>query len=195
MWAAPAWQRFEVRDSDQKIDLIPEGSAEWWYGGERISSGEGWGSAGRQKHNGRFYAANELYRSSRYAEAVEQYIEALRVESANPEILYWRGRSYLLTGREAEALADFEEVVERSPHHADAHLNLAYLADRRGDWDRCIDHLDKAISLKPDRGDAYGRRGRCYYYKGDLESSFKDAERGCALGDQNSCRALQSLRK
>lgn len=109
-----------------------------------------------------------------YAEAVECYTKALKL---NPDFLTCyvsRGKVYTTIGEVDRALEDYDTVIKRDPvydeiyyHRADAYLN-------KGDVDKAIDDLTKEIELNPPHINAYCTRGIAHCAKGNLDPAIKD---------------------
>jgi TolB-like protein/Flp pilus assembly protein TadD len=73
----------------------------------------------------------------------------------------------LSTGRNDEAIADFERARALDPSWADADVGLGWVHLRLGQFDKSIEYLDKAIRLSPyDRGIPYWYGGKAQAYFG-----------------------------
>ena len=75
------------------------------------------------------------------------------------------------------AIEDYNQVVERMPHHpdyADVYVNrgLAYCA--KGDFDLGIEDLTSAVQLRPGYAIAQRFRGVIYYHKGEIVRAIDD---------------------
>lgn len=80
-----------------------------------------------------------------------------------------------------EAEATVRRAVEIDPTRVTAYVYLAWIASRRGDPARAIEHLSRAIALDPMRPDLYGRRAMIHLREGQLDSAVMDASHAIEL--------------
>ena len=85
-------------------------------------------------------AAIEL-RSNQPGKAIDLLQTAAPFERSYPEVVYLRGVAYLAAGRSADAITEFQKVIDHQgaywgPRYPLAHLGLARAAVRAGDLDR-----------------------------------------------------------
>jgi tetratricopeptide (TPR) repeat protein len=96
-----------------------------------------------------------LQRSGRYDLAVEIYAALVRDEPDNAEALARFGGALLASGREAQAQTVLEQALERDSGNVAAHLALANLYLRRGDYAAGWPHYRwrwRARDAQPRRG-------------------------------------------
>jgi len=76
----------------------------------------------------------------------------------------------------ARAQADFEQAVKEDPGFAEAHNNLAFCLRKQGsaNFQKSLEHYDKAIALKPGLAAAYEYRGVLYTEMGRKADAEKD---------------------
>lgn len=97
-----------------------------------------------------YEAANRYFEDGYYERAFEHYEEALQ---ENPQLLpAMRGqaRSLMQMGKNAEALAIFDEVIYREPNFAPSYANRGILHDRMGQYEKAIADYEKALQLDPE---------------------------------------------
>jgi tetratricopeptide (TPR) repeat protein len=87
----------------------------------------------------------------KYDEALVHYQRALRARPSSPEARYQIGLVYLMTGREAEALALIEGVVKDVPDFLEGHATLTRLYYRLGRKDDAERHRAIADELRARR--------------------------------------------
>jgi tetratricopeptide (TPR) repeat protein len=94
--------------------------------------------------------ANRRYRGRDLEGALHDLTQALRLDSEDTQIRFFRGRIYFELGRYAEAIEDFEEIARLDPEFK----------------------LDQKYFL------AYAERARQRFNNGDMESALSDFEKG-----------------
>src|SRR5882757_8977712 len=101
----------------------------------------------------------ELLEDGDFEHATEPLAEAARRAPEKSSVREALGRAYYRAGRFAQAVVEFEAVVET--HHVDdyAHFCLGRALSKTGEKDRARHHLALASNLRPDRRDyRYYRR-------------------------------------
>jgi tetratricopeptide (TPR) repeat protein len=100
-----------------------------------------------------FFLAESLYEQGLTEEGVEQYEEAIRLNTTYQFEAHTNlGFALATAGRLAEALPHFEEAVRLNPGLASAHLNLAEDLERLGRTDEANAHYAAAVRLDPRLG-------------------------------------------
>src|SRR5882724_4934958 len=125
-------------------------------------------AAGRvaQLNTGRLRPLSEVFRRERI------------VDQADPA--YRNGLESLWLGNYDNALAYFENAVNKNPKRADAWIQVGYCKVKQGKNDEAIRAYQQALRLKPDSGDLRNKLGDAYYYAGRLEDAiacYKEAAR------------------
>ena len=59
------------------------------------------------------------------------------------------GKQLMNDGKQDEAVAKLNEVLESDPEHVLTHLTLCRLLSQMGQHDKAIEHGEKAVSLDP----------------------------------------------
>ena len=95
----------------------------------------------------------ELLEDGSFEQAAEPLAEAARRAPEKSSVREALGRAYYRSGRFADAVAEFEAVVET--HHVNdyAHFCLGRALTKIGQTSRARHHLALASNLRPDRGD------------------------------------------
>jgi tetratricopeptide (TPR) repeat protein len=95
----------------------------------------------------------ELLEDGSFEQAAEPLAEAARRAPEKSSVREALGRAYFRLGRFADAVAEFEAVVEA--HHVNdyAHFCLGRALTKVGQTSRARHHLALASNLRPDRGD------------------------------------------
>lgn len=85
--------------------------------------------------------------------------DAVYVETEDPEFL--TGQELVAGGRDAEALAVFQEIIRRHPNDApESNMEAGLIAFRRNNFPLAIYHFSQVLSLRPDAGSVAQKRVR-----------------------------------
>lgn len=93
----------------------------------------------------------------------------------------------------ADALADLEQVVKKSPDNVYAHFNRGYLLASTGDHTGALSAYSRAVTLKPDMGEAYYNRGLVYLQLGNRALGIADLSKAGELGILPSYNVLKRM--
>jgi len=107
-----------------------------------------------------------LFNQGRTAEAVEHYLEALRIkpdlEAAHNNL----GNALLKQGRTAEAIEHYLKALRIKPDFERAHNNLGNALLKQGRTAEAIEHYLEALRIKPDFVDAHYNLGNTLLKQG-----------------------------
>ena len=108
----------------------------------------------------------------RVAEAMENYRQALKINSAYEDALNNLG--YALAGQKkyAEAIPLYQAALRVRPKHAEVHNNLGNALSETGKIDEAIQHYLIALEQKPDHADAHNNLGIALAMKGRLDEAI-----------------------
>ena len=129
---------------------------------------------------------NMLRGREKYAEAAEQYSEAIErlgePSRGDWTLFYFRGIAYERTKQWQKAEADFEKALELYP---DQPLVLNYLGyswvDMGMNLEPALDMIRKAVELRPNDGYIVDSLGWAYYRLGRYEDAVRELERAVEL--------------
>jgi tetratricopeptide (TPR) repeat protein len=65
---------------------------------------------------------------------------------------------------------------------AATYVNRAVVRTNAGNFDRALQDLERAESLKPEFGEIYASRGNVYFYQSSFEAALAEHDRGIAVG-------------
>ena len=132
-----------------------------------------------------------LFEKGNFADAVEHYNEAIRL---NPDYSYpyhSRGIVYRAQGQYQPAIEDFNSAIRINPDFAQFYYNRGSTYYDIGRYQIAIEDFNEAARLQPDFANAYLGRGAAYINQGKTEEGCTDAQKACALGN---CQLLMSAR-
>jgi tetratricopeptide (TPR) repeat protein len=88
-------------------------------------------------------------RLSNYAEAIQDYTQALTIEPNNPLTRAARGWAYLATAADQLALHDFEQATQLNPENGDAYNGRGYARVKLGQYRQAIGDAEAALKRGP----------------------------------------------
>lgn len=103
------------------------------------------------------------------------------------EVYYYRATSHLaksfihLADEMDLAIADLNRVIEINPNYADAHRTLGWAYQLKGETEKALGILNKAIALSPDDVLLLLQRGEVYAANGALTSASQDCKHALEL--------------
>jgi tetratricopeptide (TPR) repeat protein len=85
-------------------------------------------------------------------------------QGIEPVQVFNQGVHLMRSKRFAEAQAKFQQALVLNPNFAEAHNDLAYSLRKQGpqNYEKALEHYNKAIQLKPNLAEAYEYRGALY---------------------------------
>jgi tetratricopeptide (TPR) repeat protein len=102
-------------------------------------------------------------------------IESGNLRKADVAIAYHlRGADYLKTGREDEAIADFDHALALNPSLSTVYNDRAIAFRRKGDFTRAFADYSEAIKLMPNVDSFYLNRGLAYAKNRQWEEAIAD---------------------
>jgi tetratricopeptide (TPR) repeat protein len=118
-----------------------------------------------------------LARASRLAGKSEASLAALqRAAMISPGGLSQQeayARGLIEAGREAEAYAQYREILERWPHNTDALVNYGLLAQRLGHNDEAIDNWERAVDMDPAQTNAQLYLAQALDQRGEAQAAAR----------------------
>lgn len=112
--------------------------------------------------------------SGRYAEAIMDFDEAIRLNPKNEYTFANRGNYKARIGRYDEALADYDEAIRLNPRFALAYINRGRVKALLGRYEETIADCNEAIRLNPKAAIAFSNRGAAKVRLGRYEEAIAD---------------------
>jgi tetratricopeptide (TPR) repeat protein len=107
--------------------------------------------------------------------------------------VYFKQREY------DKAIPDFDKVIALTPNSAKAYAGRGMCYSRNNRFKAAITDLTQALRLNPGfprdlKGVIHGHLGKSLLAEGSLQQAKHHSLIACKLGNQGSCKALQSPR-
>jgi tetratricopeptide (TPR) repeat protein len=104
----------------------------------------------------------QLMRAGKHADALAQAERYLVVRPRDPQMRFLRGVIQTESGRIAEAMATYTELVREYPELAEPYNNLAVLHAAQNDFEKAREALQMAIRVNPAYATAHANLGDVY---------------------------------
>lgn len=136
----------------------------------------GWlGSAPALAQSASVSRGYSLLLENRVGEAVTAFQQAVQANPNDVDALVGLGIAYRRAGRDAEALATYQRVLELDPDNRLALSTIGLLGTFRPQWQPLgIQALNRLLQLDPDNLEARARRAELFYYQGLFSQSLAD---------------------
>ncbi len=124
----------------------------------------------------------EIHCARRDAEAARKLCERYgKSQAESPDWLYLMGRVLETEGAYEEAMAHYEQAIERNPDHRQGLFRLAMNCDLNGDDDRAVSLYERCAGLKPTSVGALINLGVLYEDGGNYEGAMECYKRVLAI--------------
>ncbi len=131
------------------------------------------------------------------AEAVPEYLAAIRLAGSYAPLHSDLAAAYELLGRNDEAVAEYRVALSLDPRSVDALNGIARVLIERGQFDEARHHLEQARELDVDQALTYANLASLAVKTGDFAGGLAYAERGLLLNPRLylcDLRAAEALR-
>ena len=124
---------------------------------------------------------NRAVEEGRQQDAIDEYSNAIKLDSNCAGAYYNRGNVYDDLGQEEKAIKDYDKAIELDSNYAGAYNNRGIVYYNLGQEERAIKDYDKAIELDPNDAKAYNNRGNVYDDLGRHDNAIKDYDKAIEL--------------
>ena len=114
-----------------------------------------------------------LDKQGRTEEAVEHYLQALRVMPDYVKAHYNLGNALYKQGRTEEAVEHYLQALRLKPDYAEANNSLGVALDRQDRTEEAIERYLQALRLKPDYAEAHNNLGVALDKQGRIEEAIE----------------------
>jgi len=134
-----------------------------------------------------------------YAQALEMYNQATRMDSTQGDVFYNRGLTLNKINRNEAAIQDFTKALHLMPYKDSVVLaarGYAYLQAKQ--YRKSLADYERYLTLKPNDPTALHNRGVDHFYLGDTQQALADIRRAIALKPdyeeaKNNLRQLEKV--
>lgn len=127
-----------------------------------------------------------LFKGGRIDQAIEEYLEALRIEPNFAEARYNLGITLVQKGNFKGAIREYRKAIADYPQYAKAYLSLGSALDELNKLDEAMACYRKAIEIQPDLAEAHNNLAVDLYLKGDYAGAWKEVR----LARKYGCRPI-----
>ncbi|WP_254509914.1 tetratricopeptide repeat protein [Anatilimnocola floriformis] len=106
--------------------------------------------------------------------ALEDFQQAITLDSTKWKAYHNRGVSLGLHGKVEEALADFDQALKLKPDHVNGWFNRAEIKSQLGRYAEAISDYSQVLKLKPDDHGSLVGRAAARRHVGKLDDALKD---------------------
>ncbi|MBC7923079.1 MAG: tetratricopeptide repeat protein, partial [Ferruginibacter sp.] len=130
-----------------------------------------------------------LYEQKKYDEALRECGRRLKKENDKrtyPELLLLRGRCYVASGRDKEALEAYTDVIGHAPDYLEARLARAELYERKADWAGAVAEYEVILqSIAPNDPALYARKAALQARANNPQAALEDYKKAIRLEATN----------
>ena len=123
----------------------------------------------------------ELARCGQFAEAIEHYEKAIRLNPGHFLAHNNLGNALARLGRPAEAIEHYQEAIRLKPDYANAYDNLGNVLVGLGRLAEAIEHHQEAVRLQPDDSVAHSNLGLALAQTGRLAEAVEHYQEAIRL--------------
>ncbi|MCP4677343.1 MAG: tetratricopeptide repeat protein [Deltaproteobacteria bacterium] len=116
-----------------------------------------------------------------YKTSEKHLTEAIATEAKSPEINFYLGETFRMTGRWAEALVLLKVAVENEPENARYHLRYGMVLFATRTVDQAMREYKTAIQLNPKLAEAFVRVGEIQLAQGSARDAIQSIDKGLGI--------------
>jgi len=137
----------------------------------------------KEKSGVYYRLGNEYYKDGNIADALKEYTKAVAIYPEEPSYHLMLGFAYSSRDLDERAEGEMKKAIELNPMFSEAHIGLAFIYKKAGNWDGVIKECKLALKniyyKTPEV--AYLNMGIAYYEKGDYDASVEKLQKAVAL--------------
>ena len=103
--------------------------------------------------------ALDFHKNGKIDEALNLYLELIKNDKNNPQLLFLLGTAYVQTEKTKVGIEYLKKSLSIKPDNASAHSNLGNAFKNLNRYEEALESFDKAIQINPNFADAYSNRG------------------------------------
>ena len=133
-----------------------------------------------------YYLGRTKYNENRFEEAVDVFLQCLKLDPKNVKAEDNLGLSYEGMGRTEEAMAAYKTAISWGANDSGPYVNLGALLVDKNRASEAVSYLLRALQISPEDVRAHRALGKAYLHLNQLESAQKELERSVQLAPQNA---------
>jgi tetratricopeptide (TPR) repeat protein len=115
----------------------------------------------------------ELYNQGRTTEAIEHYLQALRIKPDYAKAYNNLGNVFNNQGRTQKAVENYLQALRIKPDYVEAHNNLGVAMEKQGRIKEAVEHYLEALRIKPDYASAHYNLGNALDKQGRTQEAIE----------------------
>ncbi|NNE56450.1 MAG: tetratricopeptide repeat protein, partial [Flavobacteriales bacterium] len=140
--------------------------------------------------NARFELANIMLYRGDIEGAIKQYDAIEAVMGINEEIVLEKQQLYLQLGKEAEAVAELQKLIDQHPENVNYRGMLAQYYLDKGEEEKAMLIYEEIRDQDPENGMLHLKLSEYYAMKGEEDKSFEEVKLAFASADVNIDRKV-----
>ncbi len=134
------------------------------------------------------------YNNARYEKAIEQFNQAIAIDSSDANYFLQRGFCKGLVHEYESAIEDFTRAYQLDPANKFALVSRGSAKSKLGRHQEAIDDFNRAISIDPDYAEAYNNRGFAFKALGNQKAACDDWHTSKKKGNDEAVIILKNNR-
>jgi tetratricopeptide (TPR) repeat protein len=119
-----------------------------------------------------------------YAASINNYTQALQLNSSDAELYYKRGLAYYQLGDYEAAIADYSQAININPHDAKLYHKRGLALSQITAYEAAIEDYTQAIRINPHAAVAYRNRAEARSHLGDNQGAIEDYTQAIKINPQ-----------
>ncbi|MDP6723281.1 MAG: tetratricopeptide repeat protein, partial [Pirellulaceae bacterium] len=129
---------------------------------------------------------NAYLAMGQFAEAIEDYTQATRLDPVHAYAFNNRGNALTRTGQLDRAIQDYDQAIQLAPKDDVPLFNRGNAYSLKKQYDQAIRDFSNAIRLNADNVPAYNNRGNIYRQTGQYDKAILDFDEAIRLHSGNA---------
>ena len=117
----------------------------------------------------------------KYAEAIDSYEKAIKLDAKKPDLYFNLGFAYTNTNQFELAISSYKNAIKLNPRFFEAFGNLGTVYQRLGQLDEAISSYQKGLAINPQDARGYFNLGTALRDKGSLGDAIASYKKSIAL--------------
>jgi tetratricopeptide (TPR) repeat protein len=134
----------------------------------------------------------ELGRQNNYAQALDEFNQAIKLDAKNASYYAGRGHSHFMLNQLDNALDDYNKALALNPQDSLPLVMRGHTYLKLGNYDKAIQDYDKAIQTGSTDAEVYIGRGSAYLKLNQPDKMCADFKVAC---DKGECEQRENARK